>query len=117
MKKSLTSLLNTLDKVAEDFEEIFDTDVREQMREAIEKSLLDPVAGYVLPDTFGMFEPKGNARVKAALVKFLAAAKIESVGLKTHEARLRAFQAADVESSAGNDYDDYFGYDDILDLA
>ncbi|MCU0705209.1 MAG: hypothetical protein MUF18_14645 [Fimbriiglobus sp.] len=119
MKKSLKALLNALDKVAEDFEEVTDTDVREQMRDAVENALLAPVSGYQLPDEFGMFEAKGNAKVKAALAKFIAAAQVEAdaAGLKTRADRLRAFQDIDVESRDGNTYDEYFGYDDSLDQA
>lgn len=117
MKKSLKALLNALDKITEEFEEVTDTDVREQMRDAVEKSLLDPVSGYKLPDEFGMFESKGNAKVKAALTKFIEAAKVEvkAAGLKTRADRLRAFQDIDVESRDGSTYDEYFGYDDSLD--
>jgi hypothetical protein len=114
MKKALKVLLNAMDKVAEEHEEVGDTAVREQMREAIEKALLAPVMRYALPDDFGMFESKGNARVKAALAKFVEAAKIESGGLTTREDRLRAFQDVDVESRDGSTYDEYFGYDDSL---
>jgi hypothetical protein len=108
-----------MDKIAEEFEEVTDTDVREQMRDAIEKSLLDPVPGYTLPDEFGMFEPRGNAKVKAALAKFVAAAKAEAeaAGLKNRADRLRAFQDIKVESRDGNTYDQYFGYDASLERA
>ena len=112
MKKSLKALLNALDKVAAEFEEVTDTDVRERMREAIENAVIAPVPGYVLPDEFGMFEPEGNAKVKAALAAFIPAAKAEAAGLKTRADRLRAFQNIDVESRSGNTYDEYFGYDD-----
>ncbi len=119
MKKSLKALLNALDKVGEDFEEVTDTAVREQMRDAVEKGLLDPVPGYQLSDAFGMFEPEGNAKVKVALAKFLTAARAEAeaAGLKTRADRLRAFQDIDVESRDGNTYDEYFGYDDSLEQA
>jgi hypothetical protein len=119
MKKSLKALLNAMDKIFEDFEELGDTAVRERMREAVEKAVLTPVAGYVLPDEFGMFEPKGDAKVKAALARFIEAAKVEveSAGLTTREDRLRAFQDLDVESREGNSYDEYFGYDDSLERA
>ena len=117
MKKSLKALLNALDKVAEDFEEVTDTDVREQMRDAVEKAILDPVPGYRLPDEFGMFEAKGNAKIKAALAKFIESARVEvkAAGLKSRADRLRAFQDTEVESRDGNTYDEYFGYDDSLD--
>lgn len=117
MKKALKAVLNALDKIAEDHEEVTDTDVREQMREAVERALLEPVADYELPDEFGMFEPEGNAKVKAALAKFIDAARLESAALKTRAERLRAFQNDEVESRDGNNYDEYFGYDDSLDRA
>ncbi|MGL6073060.1 MAG: hypothetical protein ACRC8S_02740 [Fimbriiglobus sp.] len=116
MKKPLKALLNAMDKIAEEYEEVTDTAVREEMASAIESALLTGVAGYELPDDFGMFEPKGNAKVKVALAKFIAAAliEVEVAGLKTREDRLRAFQDDEVESSEGNTYDEYFGYDDSL---
>jgi hypothetical protein len=117
MKKSLKRLLDALDDIAEDFGEILDTDVREEMAIAVEKALLAPVAGYALPDDFAMFEPEGNARVRAALARFIEEAKAEAgaAGLVTREDRLRAFQDLDVESREGNTYDEYFGYDESLD--
>jgi len=113
VKKALKTLLDTLDQIAHDHEEVCDTDVREQMRDAIEKGLLAPVAGYTLPDKFGLFEPEGNARVKAALARFLEAATTEAAaaGLTTRQDRLRAFQDDAVESREGSYYDDYFGYE------
>ena len=89
MKTSLKVLLDAMDRIAEEHEEVGDTAVRESMREAIEKALLAPVAGYILPDEFGMFEPEGDARVKAALARFIEAARAESAGLTTCEDRLR----------------------------
>lgn len=112
MKKSLQALLNAMDKIEDEFEEVTDTDVRERMREAIEHALIEPVPGYVLPDEFGMFEPEGNAKVKAALAVLITAAKAEAAGLKTRADRLRAFQNIDIESRNGKTYDEYFGYDD-----
>jgi hypothetical protein len=113
MKKPLKALLNALDKIAEDHEELTDTDVREQMREAVEQALIQPVPNYQLPDEFGMFEPEGNAKIKTVLTKFINAAKLEleAAGLKTRADRLNAFQDIDVESREGNTYDEYFGYD------
>ena len=114
MKKSLKVLLNALDKIDEDAPEIMDTEVRERIRVAVENALLRPVAGYELPDEFGMFSPEAEKQVRAALVKFIEAARVESAGLVTFAERLRAFQDGEVESRNGNDYDEYFGYDDSL---
>ena len=114
MENALKMLLDTLDEIARDHGDIEDTDVREQMRDAVEKSLLAPVAGYVWPDEFGMFEPDGNVRVKAALLEFVAAATVETAGLATRADRLRAFQNEELMSRDGSYYDDYFGYDGSL---
>jgi hypothetical protein len=64
-----------------------------------------------------MFEPEGDAKVRAALAKFIEAARVEAAGLTTREDRLRAFQDVSVESREGNTYDEYFGYDDSLERA
>jgi hypothetical protein len=114
MKKALKALLNAMDRIFEEHEELGDTAVRERMRDAIERAVLDPVAGYALPEEFGMFEPAGDAKVRAALAKFIEAAGREAAGLTTRADRLRAFQDVGVESREGNTYDEYFGYDDSL---
>ena len=68
--KSLKILLNRLDEIATKHEELLDTDVRERMRDAIDSAFLSSVSGYELPNDFGMFEPKSDAMVKAALANF-----------------------------------------------
>jgi hypothetical protein len=117
MKKALKTLLNSLDKICDEHGEVTDTHVREEMRYAVEQAVLFPVTEYALPDDFGMFDEKGNARVKTALAKFIASVQVEiaAAGLVTPESRLRAFQDLDVVSRDGNTYDEYFGYDDSLD--
>src|SRR5262249_50621274 len=100
MKKALRSLLNAIGRIADRFEEVTDTEVRERMRAAIERSVIGPKKGYVLPDAFGMFSPQGDAKVKAALAKFIEAARLEAqqTGLSTRKQRLLAFQDLAVES-------------------
>jgi hypothetical protein len=114
MKKALKQLLNALDKVFENHEEVGDTDVREQMFEAVLKSFIRPEKGYKLPREFGMFSDAGNKAVHAALSKFLSDPDLEATSrkLKTPKQRLDAFQNEDVESSEGNTHDEYFGYCD-----
>lgn len=118
MNEALTELLNRMDAICREFEEVTDTDVREQMREALDSAFFAPVPGYELPREFGMFEPEGNALVRAALVEFVVTARsaAENAGLSTREQRLRAFQDDDVLSDEGSVYDEYFGYDDSLDV-
>jgi hypothetical protein len=112
MKKALKQLINALDKVFEEHDEVGDTDVREQMYDAVHKGFIVPQPGYKLPARFGMFSDEGNELVRAALQRFLAHPEVvaASRSLKTPEARLAAFQDVDVESSEGNTCDEYFGY-------
>jgi len=114
MKKALKKLIDDLDAVAVEHEEVSDTDVREQMYEAVHKSFIAPLPGYALPGSFGMFSEEGDRKALIAIREFLAHPEIAAAAasLKTPEARLDAFQDIDVQSDAGNAYDWYFGYSD-----
>ena len=112
MKKALKQLLTALDRVFEDHEEVGDTDVREQMYEAVHKGFIVPQAGYSLPAKFGMFSDDGNRKVRDALHKFLGHPDVIAAGktLPTPEERLAAFQDETVQSTEGNTFDEYFGH-------
>jgi hypothetical protein len=113
VKKLVKALLNAMDRVYEDYPEVTDTEVRVCMRKAITDGFIDPKPGYILPDEFGMAGEEGEAKVKAALARFLAKARAQAAkaGLSTPEARLRAFQG-DVQSNDGSEYDLYFNHVD-----
>ena len=113
MKTELKRLLNQLDAISNDYEEISDTDVREQMAEAIYHGFIVQTPGYTLPAEFGMFQPAGDTAVRAALAEFLPAAC--RAGIPTPQQRFAAFQDASVLSDAGNPYDEYFGHSDSFD--
>lgn len=113
MKTALEQLINDLDHVIEDHEEVGDTDVREQMSEAVRKSFIVPEPGYELPAEFGMFSSEGDRVVRAALEKFLTHSEVLAArSLKTPAARLAAFQDPRVTSNLGHIYDEYFGHAD-----
>ena len=116
MKKALKQLLNSLDKLAQgDHDEVLDTEVREPMHDVVYKTLVEPVAGYELPEEFGMFSAEGNAKVSEILAKFIAHPEFTAAKkLPTPKERLSSFQDSDVESNEGNSYDEYFGYNDSL---
>lgn len=109
--------LNELDGIADDHGEIMDTECREQLFDALYLSVLKPRDGYELPEKYGLYEPEGNARVKAAFQRYVGAALplAAQEGLDTPSARLDAFQ--NVSSDAGNSTDEYFGWLDPQDLA
>ena len=115
IKKPLLQLLNEFDRIAQTYEEIGDTDVREQIRDALNDGYVTPKDGFKLPETFGMFEAEGNAQVGAALRQFLAAANkiaAQRKNLQTAKGRLRSIQDENVTSDAGTLYDEYWGYVD-----
>jgi hypothetical protein len=114
MKNAFLSLLNQLEVISDEFNEVTDTYVRDQMREAITRAFFKPDPGYILPDEYGMFSVEGNAKVKVVLSQFIVAARIEAEqnGLSTPVDRLDAFQNIEAQSCRGNTYDEYFGHAD-----
>jgi len=87
MKTALKQLIDDLDNVFEEHEEVGDTDVREQMYEAVSKSFVVPQAGYVLPADFGMFSDDGNKKVQSALRKFVAHPDVLAASIVAQDAR------------------------------
>lgn len=114
MKKPLKQLLNALDAVFEIHEEVGDTDVREQMYDAVHKTYIVPQPDYRLPTKFGMFSEDGNKMVHDALEKFFKHPDVIAAGknFATPEERLAAFQDSEVHSNDGNGHDEYFGFAD-----
>lgn len=118
MEEILKKLLDDLALVAEENEEIFDTDVREQMFDAVYYGFIKPKSDFKLPAKFGMFTDAGNRQVKAALSDFIirAAEKADELGLTAGE-RLAAFQNDEV--TGGDEEftsDDFFGYLESADV-
>ncbi len=111
LKTALISLVDELSSIEQDHEEIGDTDVREEMFEAISKTFISAEPGYVLPDSFGMFSDEGNQKVKAAISKFLSHSEVKdaALALTTPQERLDAFQDP-IETAAGQTQEEYFGY-------
>jgi hypothetical protein len=112
MEALLLQLLQDLELVSEDHGEVYDSDVREQMRAVITNGLVRQVSGYAIPESFGMFSDEGDRLVKQALERYLAAAKqqVAERGLTNLCDRLAAFQNEDVVTPSGLYYDDFFGW-------
>ena len=116
----LKALLESLARVAKTHDELYDTDVREQMFEAVFKAFIHPEPGYVLPDEFGMFSAEANAQVKTALQNYVTQARQteEKLHITAPEERLDTFQNPEVCTDADELYpDDFFGWMNPDDLA
>ncbi|HTJ00779.1 MAG TPA: hypothetical protein VL527_17995 [Dongiaceae bacterium] len=112
IKKALRQFFSALDRIYDKYQELGDTDVKEQMYRAIYRGFIQPQRGYVLPEKFGMFSDKGNDLVKAALHGFLTHPQVVAAAhaLKTPKDRFAAFQDGDAQTAAGTNYVSYFGY-------
>ncbi len=117
MRAILRRLLERLDAIAEQHEEVGDTDVREAMSAAVFDGFLRPVPSFELPDRYAMFSEEGDRLVKQALAEFLPAANQHAaeVGLTSFHERLATFQDVELQSAAGSFYDDYFGWANPMD--
>ena len=115
LKKPLKQLLDGLDGIFSEHGDVGDTAVQERMRDAIRRGFIRPEVGYRLPTEFGMFSKKADRKVRSVIRKFLLHPKVKaaSKSLTDSEARLFAFQDADVESKEGNAYDEYFGHTEV----
>jgi hypothetical protein len=113
MERVLLDLLNALAAIGNEHEELFDSEVRERMGNAVFHGFVKPVSDFVVPEDLGMFSAEANARVKRALETYIAAARqeAESLGLVTFHQRLAAFQNPLVRtaSTPWYDYDEFCG--------
>jgi hypothetical protein len=113
LRRALEDLLEELLAISKDNVEIFDTDIREQMHEAVYDGFLKPKEHFVTPDEFGMFSEEANKQIKAALEKYIKRAndRSEKIGLSDPNERLSAFQDGDVTvGEEGVTPDEFFGW-------
>jgi hypothetical protein len=117
LQGALRDLMERLETVGAKHEEVYDTDVRERMSEAVHRAFLKPEPGYQFPPEYGMFEPEGNAAVRHALTEYVkrASARAGALGMSDPQERLAAFQDAEVATSGeGQTPDSFFGWADSV---
>lgn len=113
MPELLLELLQELESIAEEHEEIYDTDACEKMGITIGNLFIDPVDKYEYSDDFGLYKENGNSRVKQALKTYINEANKISLGsAMSLEERLDTFQDKNVMTENGSQYDDFFGWVD-----
>ena len=100
MEELLRQLLNRLERIGNEHEELYDTECRDQMGDAVMNGFVRASSNYVLPDEFGLHSTETNLAVRQALQEFVAGAtaKASEVGLGGFHDRLAAFQNPNVES-------------------
>ena len=112
MKALLKQLLDRLEEIAVEHEELFDSDVRQSMSNAILDGFVRNREGFEIPNEFGMFTSEGNSVVKTAIINYIGMAnrKAENIGISSFHSRLSALQDDSVCSFDGNDYDEFLGH-------
>ena len=109
----MAALREELGHIADEHDELFDTDVRERIHEAADRRVVKAEPGYQVPTELGMFSPEGNERVRAALEVHLQriAEVFDAFGLETEAERRRSFFNPKVRSDEGGYHvDDFFGH-------
>ena len=113
MEKLLLQLIERLEQIAEESEEIFDSEVREEMGLAIMEGYVRRTQGYQMPHSFGMNSQTANDAVRAALRDYIEMANrlSDRAGITRFLDRLAAFQDDRAKTEVGgNDYEDFFGH-------
>lgn len=113
MDELLRLLLNRLEQIGRDHEELYDTECRQIMANAVTDGFLRDTVDYVVPSNFGLYSAHANTAVRIAITAYIRAAKsmADQVGAVSFHQRLAAFQDAHVKSDKeGCYYDDFFGF-------
>jgi hypothetical protein len=113
MDELLRNLLDRLQEIGQEHEEIYDTECRERMSNAILNGFIRPLNDFSLASDFGLYSSDANARVREALGTYISEANktAKQINLCCFHARLSAFQNETVRSKhEGVYYDDFFGY-------
>lgn len=113
MDQVLLELLDQLEAVGTSHEELFDSDVRQKLGNAVMDGFVRARIDYQLPSEFGLKDRSANRSVREALQRFLDDAKREAIaaGLVTFHERLAAIQNRSVRSTRlRRDYEEFFGH-------
>ena len=112
MKDALLKLLERLDEIGNEHEELFDSDVGQNMGNAIMDGFVRHQLQYEIPHDFGMFSEEANLAVREAIAEYVSAAnkKADELGIGAFHDRLNALQDDSVVTAQRNDYEEFIGH-------
>lgn len=116
-KERYTLFLNQLEKIAQEHDELTDTDVRERLHEVINYYFIwDNAVDSEFPSLYAMFSPEGNKAVFEAIRSFVIEASVlaENEGIKAGEERHKAIEDLEITTNAGESFDLFLGSSDIV---
>ena len=111
MRAALRRFLDDLEGIGVEHGELYDTDVREHLAEAIVTALIPDLGVTADSDEYGMFSREGNDAVRRAVERYLSAVvpMAASLALDQRE-RVAAVWDADAASSQGTTVDEFLGW-------
>lgn len=111
IRDAVSSLYTELEKLSEQHDELFDTDVREALHETLSYVFVWGEPLPKMPVSYGMFSAEGDAAVAAVMERFIAAAlpAASAEGLAVGQQRLDALQDESIETPAGEHFDLFIG--------
>jgi hypothetical protein len=112
VRSAVRALLDDLEGIATDYDEFTDTDVREALHRTLTRYFVWGQEREALPICFGMRSKNGDARVRAAVGRFLEAVAGEA-DIAVGQARLDILQDKSVRAAGGMQYDELFGHRDV----
>ena len=111
MRAPLVGFLDGLETIGDQHEEVYDTDVREQVGAVTEQVLVTKSGPLVVADELGMFSPEANRAVSEAMRTYLAEAVPAADELRLDEAARRAaVWDGEAASSRGTPVDEFLGW-------
>jgi hypothetical protein len=112
MQALLLELLIGLEQIGNDHEDLFDSEVRERIGNAVMDGFVRCLPDFVLRSDLGLFQPDADTAVRDLIVRYTddANALAADTGIVAFHDRLAAFQDPDVRTPEGNDYDEFFGH-------
>ncbi len=108
----LVELLTALEQIGDDHGEVFDSEAREQVGNALMEAFVRQSNNYDIPATLGMLTDNGNRRVRAAVIQFIDCAIpiCDGKDLICFHDRLKWMQDDAVTTPCGNDYEEFIGH-------
>lgn len=108
-----TDYLNELEHIAEEHDELTDTDVRERLRDVINYYFVwgNPV-DESFPQKYAMFSAEGDALVAQATRNFVEQAQQAASDVAVGNARNDLLESAEVETEEGASFDEFIGSTD-----
>lgn len=108
-----TEFLNALERIAEEYDELTDTDVRERLREVINYYFVwaNPVDEH-FPQKYAMFSAQGDALVAQATRRFVEQAQQVASNVAVGNARNDLLESSEVETEEGACFDEFIGSTD-----